>query len=686
MKISGIILVPIFVFILLNGNCKSEPVKRGLIIAIGEYAKGTGWKSLSSANDAVLIKKTFLGLGFKSENITILRNEEATKQKIINAFDKLLSDCNEGDIIFLHYSGHGQRIQDDNGDENDTLDEALIPYDAAFQYSNKYKGENHLRDDFLGEYILKLRAKLKSKGSLHFFVDACFSGTILKANFNISGLQSGEIIRGTDNIFGSPEFTKNIYAYQNSKNSSGFYKSIIKINSEENSRDLSGFVLFTASRHNQLCYEIENPDGAGLIGPLSYSVCKVFSEIEGKVTYRQLFEKVYSLIDKHTKSIQQPQAEGYLDNVIFSNEKIIPEPYFTVTENDGKGKVKINGGELNGIYLNSIISFYPEGTIYKEGSEPLFNGVVTNSGFFSSDISSEFLTAFQTEDVMQLRLFIDKQSNPESVFKIKFSDIRETLRKEIEHHIGKLHFVKITDSTPDFIITEINQENNLNEEKIHLSLPEIKKNISVFDPNNPTVYKQLTDKLNDLYIFKKIKEAEFNDKRYGVETEIYSIKKIPHKNDYEIKPITSLAETGEIKAGDTIKLVIKNSGKNESYLTLTLLSPYCEIIQILPKPEDEFNKSEYLLSPGASYEKYVICDSDGLYYFKIFMTKEYVNLINIISREKSGPPELSYTESYFSDEKNYFDYILNLQPSGKTEKSVNTAIGSEQDLRIIVTK
>jgi hypothetical protein len=34
-------------------------------------------------------------------------------------------------LYIFNSSGHGQQIQDDNGDELDGYDEALIPYDAA---------------------------------------------------------------------------------------------------------------------------------------------------------------------------------------------------------------------------------------------------------------------------------------------------------------------------------------------------------------------------------------------------------------------------------------------------------------------------------------------------------------------------------------------------------------------------
>ena len=36
---------------------------------------------------------------------------------------KLVKESKKGDVVFCHYSGHGGRLPDDNGDEEDGLDE-----------------------------------------------------------------------------------------------------------------------------------------------------------------------------------------------------------------------------------------------------------------------------------------------------------------------------------------------------------------------------------------------------------------------------------------------------------------------------------------------------------------------------------------------------------------------------------
>ena len=69
-------------------------------------------------------------------------------------------DClyvTSGDIIYLHFSCHGQPIEDIDGDEDDGWDEALIPFDAKKKYQKgTYTGENHITDDELNSYLKRL--------------------------------------------------------------------------------------------------------------------------------------------------------------------------------------------------------------------------------------------------------------------------------------------------------------------------------------------------------------------------------------------------------------------------------------------------------------------------------------------------------------------------------------------------
>ena len=88
--------------------------------------------------------------GFSEQNITIVKDANyATMKRVLQEFEDQL---NPGDVAVIHYSGHGQQIMDDNGDEPDGYDEALIPVDAHAKYEKgEYEGERHLRDDEFGE-------------------------------------------------------------------------------------------------------------------------------------------------------------------------------------------------------------------------------------------------------------------------------------------------------------------------------------------------------------------------------------------------------------------------------------------------------------------------------------------------------------------------------------------------------
>lgn len=57
------------------------------------------------------------------------RCEAPTYSGIQRAFQWLVSGAARGDSLFFHYSGHGGSVPDDDGDEEDGMDETLVPVD-----------------------------------------------------------------------------------------------------------------------------------------------------------------------------------------------------------------------------------------------------------------------------------------------------------------------------------------------------------------------------------------------------------------------------------------------------------------------------------------------------------------------------------------------------------------------------
>lgn len=147
--------------------------KHGLVIGLGQY-KDKSWGTIHGDKDVPLVQKMLTSYGYK--DITTLVNKEATKFGITSSFENLSKKCKKGDVVYIHFSGHGQQITDLNGDEEDGFDEAWIPYDAMYAYSKSYKGENHLIDDEIAKYLNIIKGKIGASGKILLVVDACHSG------------------------------------------------------------------------------------------------------------------------------------------------------------------------------------------------------------------------------------------------------------------------------------------------------------------------------------------------------------------------------------------------------------------------------------------------------------------------------------------------------------------------------
>ena len=78
----------------------------------------------------LLISEEF---GYSVADIRQLRDDHPhrmpTKKNISAAIHWLVKDARSGDHLFLHYSGHGTQVKDEDGDEADGKDEALVPCD-----------------------------------------------------------------------------------------------------------------------------------------------------------------------------------------------------------------------------------------------------------------------------------------------------------------------------------------------------------------------------------------------------------------------------------------------------------------------------------------------------------------------------------------------------------------------------
>lgn len=94
------------------------------------------------------------------------------KQNMRMALYWLVQGCTAGDSLVFHYSGHGSRQRNYNGDEVDGYDETLCPLD--------FETQGMIVDDEINATIVR---PLPHGVKLHSIIDACHSGTVLDLPF-----------------------------------------------------------------------------------------------------------------------------------------------------------------------------------------------------------------------------------------------------------------------------------------------------------------------------------------------------------------------------------------------------------------------------------------------------------------------------------------------------------------------
>ena len=106
--------------------------KRAVLVGINRYAQA-GSDLRGCINDVLNIRGVLTDLyGFRDDDITTLLDEQATQAGMQTAIADLVASGEPGDVLLLHYSGHGSHVRDVSGDEDDMRDEILCPHDMSW--------------------------------------------------------------------------------------------------------------------------------------------------------------------------------------------------------------------------------------------------------------------------------------------------------------------------------------------------------------------------------------------------------------------------------------------------------------------------------------------------------------------------------------------------------------------------
>lgn len=648
MKINTLYFVSLF--IILNSIVWSQE-KYALLIGVKDYPTSTLWKNLSTQSDVDILKIALLKRGFKEENILTL-TDKTNKSDIIGAFNShLIQKVTEGDVVFFHFSGHGYQIPDDNGDETDGYDEALVPSDAIFDRgmikSDEFY-ENYIRDDELGNILDDLREKLGTSGNVMVSIDACHSGTATRGMAPYRGEVRGP---RTDREFVNVQATAKL-------------KSDFGITSQK--EGLATMACFFGSSEDQLNKEYHSEEIK--CGSLSYSISKALAETSPNVSYKALFDQVRTTMSKIVPG-QLPHLEGDANQEIFGGKLLKIDPYWSVINVVGKNEVTINAGMLMYLKRGTKVGFYAPDTQNFREATPLASGEIIDVKTIESTVK---ITEGET-DAKKLEsawIYIIDQNFGGQALTVRVLGQNKALKTQFENYIKDYPFITLTNDEVSDVLLEVgvleNKKNNLitvtTREDVEIYQQSLVDTKNLSADSMLLVLRRISDYSQSMFL----RTLQVDNYEFDVDVRIIPLKLVDgitqpkRPSDLEIIPdassITLKEGVYDLPENTFYKLEIINNSSAPLYYSLIEIDPIHEVNVLFPKKGR--TAQEYKLNPRSSDSPVVIFKTNSTYgntVYKLVVTRKPLDLRAVfqtrgVNSRGSGSPFETLLQSTFKED------------------------------------
>lgn len=172
----------------------APPHRRALLVGINDYSASRlprvggapvvhrGLFNLAGAvNDVATMRDLLVqSYGFSAADVVVLSDQQAMHDAILQKIEShLLQPAVPGDIEFFYFSGHGSQVPNPWSDEDDHLDETIVPADAR-------TGASDIHD----KVLRRLFNRILDRGvRLTIMLDSCHSGSSVREGLD-AGLRS----------------------------------------------------------------------------------------------------------------------------------------------------------------------------------------------------------------------------------------------------------------------------------------------------------------------------------------------------------------------------------------------------------------------------------------------------------------------------------------------------------------
>jgi len=438
------------VVLLAVGFSSYSQSKKAFVITIGDYPAQNQWSDLSSGKDKEIVMDLLLSQGFAETNIVSLSDENATYSGFKAAITTFISTIQKGDIIYFHFSGHGQQVMDVSSkdfktefldqDEPDGWDEALVLYNAPMKWTDGYNFEEHLVDDQINHYFNSIREKIGGTGQLIAVFDACHSGTVSRG-------ENDWVVRGTNKACAPENYNPTIVS--NDKSNSDF--------AFENKSEMGKLVCFFGCQPHQVNRELNKA------GSLTTFFASAMKELKENATYNNLFSLINEGMAVSFQNAQHPDIEGDdLNQLIFSG-KFIAQDKFVLCDKLVSNSAYLKGGTISGLALGDSIGFFSNTTNQINGTKPLFKGVISEIEALNSKVT---LTTKNNERGEKFRAFVISKSIAPASLDVALD--AGLLNKELKQLLENKKNIQLAEGKAKYVIKNYTAEGETSKTKIQI--------------------------------------------------------------------------------------------------------------------------------------------------------------------------------------------------------------------------
>ncbi len=269
--------------------------KRALLFGINRY-KIPGADLRGCVNDVENMKSLLTTyFDFPKNRIKTVTDFRCTQDRMKKEIENLVGGASPGDILLLHYSGHGANVPDKNGDEADHRDEILCPTDLDWY--------DPLTDDWLRCVLDGVPKRV----NLTVIMDCCHSGSNTRAIFPPDAKVIPRYLPNPWDIV-AVESRRSLRGKLRSKRKSMKSRAL----GRKDVRDVNiTDVHISGCRDNQTSADAYI--GGSYNGAMTYSLTRALKAKKGKLTYRQLHADMLKYLKG--RYTQVPQLEGRASNL-----------------------------------------------------------------------------------------------------------------------------------------------------------------------------------------------------------------------------------------------------------------------------------------------------------------------------------------------------------------------------------